>query len=73
MFVFLKASKILLVPMAKIFVNQGSINYALLQSWIGEHGESLENMENMENINHVWRFPNAKHQAQHRALLSRST
>ena len=45
MFVFLKAFKILLVPMAKIFVNQGSINYALLQSWNGEHGKSLENME----------------------------
>ena len=45
MFVFLKAFKILLVPMAKIFVNQGSINYALLQSWIGEHGESLENVD----------------------------
>ena len=45
MFVFLKAFKILLVHMEKIFVNQGSINYALLQSWIGEHGESLENME----------------------------
>ena len=45
MFVFLQGFRNLLVPMAKIFVNQGSINYALLQSWIGEHGESLENME----------------------------
>ena len=36
--------------MAKIFVNQRSTNQGLLQSWIGEHGESFENMENMENM-----------------------
>ena len=31
-------------------------NCGILQSWIGEHGESMENMENMENmedINHM--------------------
>ena len=51
--------KVDLKPCLETSVRKGSTNCGILQSRIGEHGESLENMKNkekmekMENINQM--------------------